>query len=304
MILVLGTMLLGACGEGGGTAAPTPTGPASTTPSPTPSTSSPTPIRSPSQTRSATSPGPPSPTASPSPALSPTTAPTTPAPTTAAAPTTCTIPSRFRGADLEVLPTTRKVVALTFDAGSGAKGVAPILATLAEKKVPGTFFLKGEFVQLHPDESVRIARSHLVGNHTQTHPYLTQKSDAEVRDELRVAERVIRQRTGEDPRRFFRFPYGDRNAHTIDVVNSLCYVAFRWTVDTLGWKGRSEGATTASILDRVLGAARPGEIVLMHVGESEDGSIPDAVALPQVIDRLRGRGYGFVSLSEMMSAAP
>lgn len=203
-----------------------------------------------------------------------------------------------------MLPTTRKVVALTFDAGSGAKGVAPILATLAEKKVPGTFFLKGEFVQLHPDASVRIARSHLVGNHTQTHPYLPQKSDAEVRDELRVAERVIRQRTGQDPRRFFRFPYGDRNAHTIDVVNSLCYVAFRWTVDTLGWKGRSEGATTASILDRVLGAARPGEIVLMHVGESEDGSIPDAVALPQVIDRLRGRGYGFVSLSEMMSAAP
>jgi hypothetical protein len=42
----------------------------------------------------------------------------------------------------------------------------------------------------------------------------------------------------------------------------------------------------------------------MHVGEAQDGSTVDADALPQVIDALSARGYGFVRLSEVMSAAP
>ncbi|MDP9093554.1 MAG: hypothetical protein M3N95_11645 [Actinomycetota bacterium] len=80
-------------------------------------------------------------------------------------------------------------------------------------------------------------------------------------------------------------------------MNALGYVAVRWTIDTLGWQGSRAGATTPHILERVLGALTPGEIVLMHVGSTpQDGSTPDADALGQLIGALRARGYRFVTL--------
>lgn len=211
----------------------------------------------------------------------------------------------MRGRDLERLPTPDKVIALTFDAGANADGVPAIRRTLRDKSVPATFFLTGRFVRAFPLKSARIARDHLVGNHTDTHPDLTTLSDSEIRREVREAERVIRTRTAQDPRRFFRFPFGARTSHAIGVLNSLCYVPFRWTVDTLGWKGTSGGMTAQGVTERVLSGASPGGIVLMHVGSNpDDGSTLDADALPTIIDRLRAREYVFVRLSRIMSAAP
>jgi peptidoglycan/xylan/chitin deacetylase (PgdA/CDA1 family) len=47
----------------------------------------------------------------------------------------------------------------------------------------------------------------------------------------------------------------------------------------------------------VVGSLRPGEIVLMHVGSNpDDHSTLDADALPELIDALRARGYGFTTL--------
>jgi peptidoglycan/xylan/chitin deacetylase (PgdA/CDA1 family) len=56
----------------------------------------------------------------------------------------------------------------------------------------------------------------------------------------------------------------------IDLVNELCYVPFRWTVDSLGWKGTSGGQSVAKVVSHVVGAAQPGAIVLMHVGSNPD----------------------------------
>ena len=126
-----------------------------------------------------------------------------------------------------------------------------------------------------------------------------------MRRQVRLAESAILGATGQDPRRFFRFPYGASSGHAIGLLNSLCYVPFRWTVDTLGWKGTSSGMTARKVVNRVLAAASPGAIVLMHVGSNpDDGSTLDADALPAVIDRLRAQGYTLVRLSRVVSAAP
>ena len=183
--------------------------------------------------------------------------------------------------------------------------VASIRKTLNDEDVPATFFLTGAFVEDFPVKSTRIADEHLVGNHSMTHPDLTTLSDAGVRAEIRKAQQAILDTTGEDPRRFFRFPLGARDERTIRIVNNRCYVAFRWTVDSLGWKGTSGGMTVAKVVNRVLAAAKPGAIVLMHVGSHpEDGSMLDADALPRVIDRLQAQEYSFVRLSRVMSPAP
>jgi peptidoglycan/xylan/chitin deacetylase (PgdA/CDA1 family) len=50
---------------------------------------------------------------------------------------------------------------------------------------------------------------------------------------------------------------------------------------------------------RVLENLVPGEIVLMHLGSSRDGSTIDSKALPGVIRAVRARGYRFVTLARV-----
>ena len=202
------------------------------------------------------------------------------------------------------LPTSRKIVALTFDAGAGDKGLSKILATLASKNVPGTFFLTGQFIQAYPSDARSIAAydMHSIGNHTIDHPHMNQLSDSQVRAEILGAEQSIVSVSGRDPWPLFRFPYGESSARTIAIANSLGYGSIRWTVDTLGWEGTRAvggsggGQTVQSVTARALNAAKPGEIVLMHVGAAPDGTTLDADALPGIIDGLRAQGYGFVAI--------
>jgi peptidoglycan/xylan/chitin deacetylase (PgdA/CDA1 family) len=123
-------------------------------------------------------------------------------------------------------------------------------------------------------------------------------SDTAVRREITTTQAGIIAATGRDPRPLFRFPYGVSDPRTIRIVNDLGYGAFRWTIDTLGWKGTSGGQSTATVLRRVLSGLRPGAIMLLHVGANpDDGSTLDADALPTLISQLRARGYGFVTVS-------
>ena len=211
------------------------------------------------------------------------------------------IPASLRGKDLTLIPTTRKIVALTFDAGANADGVASILGALERERVPATFFLTGDFVRRHP-EAARSMRGYRLGNHTMTHPHLPALTDAQLRAEVVDAQAAIVSATGADPRPWFRFPFGDRSTGTIEKINALGYVAVRWTVDSLGWQGLSKH-TAASVTARVLDAATPGQIVLMHAGSNpEDGSTLDADALPAIIDGLQARGYTFVTLDALLTS--
>ena len=91
-----------------------------------------------------------------------------------------------------------------------------------------------------------------------------------MRDQVLSAQSQIASVTGVDPWPWFRFPYGDYSQHAISVVNGAGFVPVGWTVDTLGWKGTSGGITAQTVVDRVLGSLRPGEIVLMHCGSNPD----------------------------------
>ncbi|GAA2742401.1 hypothetical protein GCM10009868_12240 [Terrabacter aerolatus] len=196
-------------------------------------------------------------------------------------------------------------MALTFDAGSGNEGVPSILRTLESQRVPASFFLTGQFVDAFPGSARAIASRHPVGNHTYSHPDLTTLASSAIRNEIRRAATRIKEVTGQDPRPWFRFPFGAVDARTISVVNAECYVPFRWTVDTLGWEGTSGGQSVGSVVARVTSAARPGEIVLMHVGaHPTDHSTLDADALPRIVSELRARGYTFVTLAAVIGPAP
>jgi peptidoglycan/xylan/chitin deacetylase (PgdA/CDA1 family) len=189
-------------------------------------------------------------------------------------------------------------MALTFDGGSDAAAATAILDVLAARHAPATFFVTGDFVRSFPAVARRMAAEHVIGNHTDTHPGLTMLAPERVTWEVRRGQRAIRRVTGHDPRPFFRFPYGARDPDLVALVNGLCYVPFRWTVDTLGWMGTDGGQSARSVQERVLAAAGPGAIVLMHVGAHPvDGSTLDAEALDPLIARLRADGHTLVSLA-------
>ncbi len=207
-----------------------------------------------------------------------------------------TLPPAVVAGELVRLQTRQHVVALTFDGGGNDAGAPGILAVLKREHVPGTFFLTGHFVRTYPKLARAIGRSFPVGNHTVDHLSLPTLSTARVYHEIADAATMIQRATGRDTHPLFRFPYGARDSRTLVICHRLGYVSVRWTVDTLGWMG-STLQTPAGATKRVLQNLVPGEIVLMHLGSSANGSTVDTKALPGVIRAIRARGYRFVTLS-------
>jgi peptidoglycan/xylan/chitin deacetylase (PgdA/CDA1 family) len=197
------------------------------------------------------------------------------------------------------LPTTRHVVALTFDAGADAAGAPKILAALARTGVPATFFMTGRWAQLYPRWARRMAARYPIGNHTFDHQDLLTLTRQGARRELLMAGVAITRATGRSPVALFRFPYGSSDSSTLALANQLGYTAVGWTVDTLGWEGTSLGQSLGSVTSRALAHLQPGEIILMHVGANpHDHSTLDADAVPAIISAIRARGYQFVTLTE------
>lgn len=232
----------------------------------------------------------------------PTTSPrTTPPPpgTTTASPTspTTALPAALRGRVLTALPTSRRVVALTFDGGAGSQGAPSILGTLRAEGVPASFFVTGRFAQTNPGTTSQMAALGPVGNHSLSHPDFTNLSETTLTSELSTARAAILAATGKDPRPFFRFPFGAYDTRALGLVNARGYGAIGWTTDSLGWKGTSGGMSTDAVVSRVLAGRTPGQIVLLHVGANpDDGTTLDAAALPRIIAGYRANGYAFVTL--------
>jgi peptidoglycan/xylan/chitin deacetylase (PgdA/CDA1 family) len=205
------------------------------------------------------------------------------------------LPPAIVAGELVRLQTRQHVVALTFDGGGNSDAAKQVLAVLKREHVTGTFFLTGHFVRTYPLLSRAIGRRYPVANHTVHHLDLRRLSTPAATREVSLAETMIRDATGRDPRPLFRFPYGARDGRTLGIVRRLGYASVRWTVDTWGWMGFTS-QTVAGAQRRVLAHLVPGEIVLMHLGSSRDRSTIDSRALPGVIRAVRARGYRFVTL--------
>ena len=195
------------------------------------------------------------------------------------------------GKEYDRLPSDEKVVALTFDGAYDAAPLASILVTLKAAGVHATFFLTGEFARDF-ESSVKsiVAAGHDIGSHSYSHPYFTRLSEKAMAEQLDKTEAQLRKAGAADPRPLFRPPYGDRDARVLSLLGAQGYVSVVWSIDTIDWDTRT---TPAQIKKRILDKLRPGAIILMHVGGPQTAGV-----LPEVIDMLKDRGYGFVGLRE------
>jgi peptidoglycan/xylan/chitin deacetylase (PgdA/CDA1 family) len=184
-------------------------------------------------------------------------------------------------------PRDRPVVALTFDDGP-SEYTPEFLRVLREKGVPGTFFEIGQEMPGREDVMRQIlAEGNEIGDHTMNHV------EYPGYDQIAGAAARIRAYTHFQPC-LFRPPGGGVDSGVIATAGSLGMRTINWDVDPRDWSLPGTGA----IYSNVVSHARNGSIILMH-----DGGGPRSetlAALPQVIDTLRARGFGFATVSELL----
>ncbi|MGW6786079.1 polysaccharide deacetylase family protein [Streptomyces sp. NPDC054987] len=205
-------------------------------------------------------------------------------------------PASLLGEEIRRLPTSRKVVALTFNAAWDEAGIDTVLAELRRRALPATFFPTGAFAAAHPRAVRTIGAAHGLGNHSYSHPYFEELTTAQRVEEVRRADAAIRKASGTEPLPFFRFPYSATTRDCVTDVNDLGYAAIEFTADTNGYLGPQGGMSVEAAVERAVDALSPGAIIQMHVGSSGDGTVLDAEALPLVIDAAEAWGYTVVDL--------
>ncbi|WP_102349334.1 polysaccharide deacetylase family protein [Bacillus sp. Marseille-P3661] len=193
--------------------------------------------------------------------------------------------------------TNKKLVALTFDDGPENHYTPQILDILKEKGVPATFFVMGQQVKAYPKIMQRIVNEgHAIGNHSYTHPNLSNEWSATVRKELESTLAEIQYNLGIKPD-LLRPPYGSVTKADVAMINRLGLRNIMWSVDTMDWSGLS----SEQILQIVERQLTPGGIILQHnfqEGLLLDGSVE---ALPQIIDNLHAKGYKFVTIQTLLA---
>lgn len=182
-------------------------------------------------------------------------------------------------------------VALTFDEGGYVIDTTPpILDTLKEKGVRATFFITQEFARVSPDLVQRmIDEGHVIGNHSWSHVSLPTKSLEVAQSEITRQHDYVKEHFGYEMH-LFRPPMGEFSVRTLEMTKRLGYKSVFWSFAYLDYDVNNQPAHDAA-LTRILGAAHPGAIYLLHAGSSTNAAI-----LGDVIDGLRAKGYGFTVL--------
>jgi peptidoglycan/xylan/chitin deacetylase (PgdA/CDA1 family) len=192
-------------------------------------------------------------------------------------------------------------VALTFDDGP-SRWTPLVLDLLREYEAHATFFVIGARVREHPDLVKRIvAEGHELGNHTVTHPRLTEIEEDEVRREIQGGQDAVEEVLGETPR-LFRAPGFHADARELAIVEELGLEAVFAHVDPQDWRPERDSHT---IFGLVLKDLREGVIVDLHDGfpppptTSRSDCTPTVEALDHLLPCLRAEGYETVTISEL-----
>ena len=187
--------------------------------------------------------------------------------------------------------TSEKKIAISFDAAWGADKTQQIMDILERHNVSATFFLVGFWVDKYPEMVELIdARGFEIGTHTNTHPDLCKLSSNQVAQELSLSMEKITAHTNK-PVKLFRPPFGSYNNSVITQAEKLDLVTIQWDVDSLDWQGIGANQITNNIVKKV----KDGSIILCH--NNADHIVE---ALDGVIGALKGRGYQFVCIGDLI----
>lgn len=191
--------------------------------------------------------------------------------------------------------TDQKIIYLTFDAGYENGNTPAILDALKKHHAPAVFFAVGNFIKDNPDLIRRIlAEGHIIGNHTMTHPDLSQISSMDAfQKELQDVEELYTSLTGEPMTKFYRPPRGIYSTENLSMAKELGYSTFFWSLAYVDWI-QDQQPSREEAFQKLLTRIHPGAIVLLHNTSSTNAEILD-----ELLTKWEEMGYEFHSLKEL-----
>lgn len=159
------------------------------------------------------------------------------------------------------LPSKGRRLFLTFDDGPDPVHTPLVLDLLKRHGATASFFLVGQQVAQHPDVVRRIvAEGHAIGNHSWSHPLMTQLPLADQVGEIQRTDEALAAFDGQ-ARHLFRPPCGalppSLLLHFARERRTLAY----WSYDSHDYERLPAPALLAKIRSR---PPRAGDVVLMH----------------------------------------
>lgn len=187
-----------------------------------------------------------------------------------------------------------KAIAFTFDDGPNSQYTPEILDIFRKNQGKATFFMIGEQMVKSPEIVKAVHREgHEIGNHTWTHPYLTQLSKEDCLNEILQTEQLITDMIGQKPA-LLRPPYFDYNEQVADIAKGRNYkVIGAVNAAATDW----ELPGVEHIVTKTKEAATPGSHLLFHDGFGDRSQTVEAVR--QLVTEFKEQGYRLVTVSEL-----
>lgn len=186
---------------------------------------------------------------------------------------------------VQTLPTPG-TVAITFDDGP-SRYTPQILAILKKYHVKATFFMVGEMAKRHPEiVKMVLADGHAIGNHTNSHPFLTKLNDDRLVQEIDMPQTIIFGIAGVKPV-CLRYPYDAHNQHVNNTIRQQGLTPVGVDLDSRDYKRPGVDKMVAS----VVGSAKSGSVILFHDGCTKREQT--VAALSRVIEGIQKKGLGF-----------
>ncbi len=210
----------------------------------------------------------------------------------------------------------QKKIALTFDAemtdGMKADLVSGrvkssydkrIIDILDQTKTKATLFLTGLWIEIYPQATKELSQNPLfeLGSHSYTDSsyygfcYGLQQINNTIKiEDIGATEKLLREHAGID-NKLFRFPGGCYTPSDVKFVNQAGDSVVHW--DVSGSDGFN--TNTNQIIHNVVDNVQNGSIIVLHMNGAPN--VPStALALPEIISKLKAKGFEFVKVSELL----
>jgi peptidoglycan/xylan/chitin deacetylase (PgdA/CDA1 family) len=203
------------------------------------------------------------------------------------------------------LPTSRRVIALTFDACGGPGGSGydqALIGFLRRREVPATLFLNSRWIDANPAAFGRLAAEPLfeIANHGTRHLPLSvtgrsaygiggTRNAGQVYDEVATNQAKLRRLLGVPPR-FFRAGTAYCDDVAARIVTAMGDRLVSFSVNGDGGATFTPGQVRSTVT-----GASGGSIVICHLNHPESGT---AQGIAAAVPDLLASGYRFVRLSD------
>lgn len=187
-------------------------------------------------------------------------------------------------------------VGLTFDDGPSNNNTPALLNALKQNGLRATMFNEGQYAAAYPAQvRAQVQAGMWVGNHSYTHPHLTQQSQSQMDSEVSRTQQAIANAGGGTPK-LFRPPYGETNGTLQSVLGKYGLRQVIWDVDSQDWNNASTDAIV-----QANSRLTNGQVILMH-----EWAANTRAAIPRIAQALASRGLcsGMISPQTGRAVAP